>query len=134
MTRGGRAFLIEDDVCNVARDLQTIDPSLRLRFNDQGKYVVYQVREDGEQLVGIYDELDQRIVERAREYTNPAYNLADELDRVDAEREHDRDREFTEQVGDLSERLAHAVREDLRRAVPGPVYIPPDISPPPRRR
>lgn len=134
LTPGGRAVLVEDDVCNVARDLRDIDASLMLRFNDEGKYVVYQKQEHGEQLVGVYDDLDQRIVDRAREYTNPAYRLADELEQVDARREHDRDREFSEQVGEMSERLAHAVREDLRRALPGPVYIPPDLSPPPRRR
>ncbi len=126
--RGSELILIEDDVHDVAKRLREIHDSLRLRYNKQGEYfVVYQDTGDGEHLVTTAQECDARLVERVRRVVSPSYNYGAEMDKAEAQADAIKNQEFKEQVGEISERLAHAVRTDLRKAIPGPVYIPPDL-------
>lgn len=127
--RGGEFVEISDDVQNVAADLRAIDAGLRLRYSEAGEYfVVYHVEElpgggQREHLVTTAQELDQRLVQRIREIDpRNGYDYAAELDRLEAEGERERDREFSEQIGPLGERLAHAVRKDLGER--SRIYVP----------
>lgn len=126
--RGGSTILIEDDVCGVAQRLKEIDDSFRLRYNEQGEFfVVYQLTGDGEKLVTTAQECDARLVERVRRVASDSYDYGAEVTKAEDEADRIKNEQFKEEVGEISERLAHAVREDLRKAIPGPVYIPPDL-------
>jgi hypothetical protein len=116
--RDGRVVLIEDDVLGVVADIQRIDPTLRVRYAEAGEYfVVYQLCDhDGdERLVTTSQTFDQRLVERIRQITHESYDLAGELAREDDRRDRERDHEFSEQVGEIGERLFHAMRKDKGR-------------------
>jgi tRNA threonylcarbamoyladenosine modification (KEOPS) complex Cgi121 subunit len=111
--RGGRMVLIEDDVLDVVGQLRQIDRSLRVRFAEEGGYfVVYQQTDDGEQLVLTCQELDQRVVERVRLIGSSAYDLVADMEAADAKRESDHEASVKEQVGEIGERLFHAMRKD----------------------
>jgi hypothetical protein len=113
--RGGRLVFVEDDVCNIAQNLRDIDPSLRLAYNTKGEYfVVYQVLEDGsEHLVTTAQELDGRLVQRVARVCSPSYDTGSELDLLHDQATQAQDERFSQQVGEIGERLAHAVRQDL---------------------
>jgi hypothetical protein len=127
--RGGNYITIENDVCDIARRLKEVNDSLTLRYNEQGCFfAVIQVLENGdENLVTTAQEADERLVQRVRRVTHPSYDYGAELERQDAENDRVKNQQFNEKVGEVSERLAHAVREDLRKGLPGPVYVPPDL-------
>jgi hypothetical protein len=80
-------------------------------------FVVYQLcDQDGdERLVTTSQTFDQRLVERIRQITHESYDLAGELAREDDRRDRERDHEFSEQVGEIGERLFHAMRKDKGR-------------------
>lgn len=113
--RSGRFVAIEDDVANVARDLQALDKTLHVRFSETaGYFVIYQAFEDGkENIVLTAQELDQRIVRRVEQVMHPEYDYAAELEAQDARAQAERDHRFREQVGEIGERLFHAARKDL---------------------
>lgn len=128
-TRDGQRVLVDDDVNNVARDLRKVDQGLRLHWSEvTGLFaVVFHTPDGGEQLVFTAPECDQRIVRRVEQLTSPDYDFGSELDRLDQLARKRNDDELRDRIGDASERLAHAIREDLRKARPGPVYVPPDV-------
>jgi hypothetical protein len=107
-------ILIEDDVQSVARDLQAISDDLHLHYDAvQDIWVVMQDRDDEETLVTTASTLDQRVVHRVRQVCSPGYDLAAELERVEAEADAEQDRRRREMAGEVGERLSHAVRTDL---------------------
>lgn len=111
--RGGRFITVDGDV---ARELQKIDRELHLRYSHGGDYfVVYRVDPGtgDEELVLTAQECDLRIVNRIREIAQPTYNFAAELDRIDAARNAQIDYEKGQEVGEIGERLAHAIRKDI---------------------
>lgn len=111
--RGGRFITVDGDV---ARELQKFDRELRLRYSHGGDYfVVYRIDEKtgDEELVLTAQECDLRIVNRLREITQPTYDFAAELDRIDAARTKQIDYEKAQEVGEIGERLAHAIRKDI---------------------
>jgi hypothetical protein len=111
---GGRMVLIEDDVQNVARDLQAISDDLHLHFDAaQDLWVVMQDRDGTETLVTTTRELDQRLVHRVRQVCSPSYDLAGELERVEAQADRQEAQKRSERAGEVGERLAHAFRTDL---------------------
>jgi hypothetical protein len=115
-SRTGRKVAIGDDVANVARDLRDIDPRFRLFYNEDERVFVVELHEEGvEHLVGVYRELDQRIVARARRFTRPDFDLAAEIENSEAEAAAAEDARRAEQLGDASQRLHHALRTDLGR-------------------
>jgi hypothetical protein len=119
--RDGRLVEIADDVCGTVKQLQEIDKSLRVRHSDvTGLFVLYQLLDSGEEhLVFTTPFLDQRVVDRFRKIAQPGYDYRA------ADKQHD-DR-MRDKVEDAAERLAHAIRTDLKKARPGPVYVPPDL-------
>lgn len=115
--RDGRMIEIGDDVGNVAKSLQQIDPGLRLRYSEAGEYFVVYWRPDewdeGDgQLVLTAQECDQRIVKRVQEIAQPGYDFAAELERLDEQTRTEKEHEWSERVGETGERLAHALRKD----------------------
>lgn len=121
---------VEGDVLDVAATLRSIDPGLRLMFDrnvpwedgrGQGIYVLYH---DGfnpqgqrvEEFVGAYRELDQRIVNLIRRIDAQGrgrHDLARELDRLEAQKEREREAQQSERMGPLAEHLRFALRRDL---------------------
>lgn len=114
--RDGRRVLIEDDVLDVAQQLKAIDESLSLHWNEQGSYfVVIHTDEKGtENLVLTARELDNRVIDRVRQIGSANYDFLAEVDRLDKQAERDADHRFSERTGEIGERLAHAVRQDLQ--------------------
>lgn len=131
--RNGQLIGVEDDVLGIARDLRDIDASLHLRYAElpdgfDDYWVVYRIVEhaDGseeEQLVTTAAELDARIVQRVRKIASDGYDLVAELDRLDREREAQREQELHERNGPIAERLFHALRKDL--GTQDRIFVPP---------
>lgn len=113
--RGGVLMEVESDVQDIARRIKEIDSSLHLMFNERtGIFIVYQTLEDGsEHLVTTCTELDARLVERLRKVCSPQYDFAAEVERQDELVDRETERRFREQVGEVGERLAHAIRSDV---------------------
>lgn len=116
-TKDGRLVEIEDDVGGIAMQIREISPDLHLRFSEAGGYfVVYQEIQEGErtkqQLVTTAQELDGRLLQRIREITAEGYDLGAEIDKRDAERRRDFEREQDEKIEDLGQRLHHAMLQD----------------------
>jgi hypothetical protein len=130
--RGGNLIVIENDVNGVARDIKAIHPDLFLRFNEQGGYFVV-LQDMGPacrpHVVTTAQECDQRLVRRVRLVCSEGYDTGAEMDKHHDERDRANSAQFAEKMGEVSEQLAWAIREDIRKARPGPVYIPPDILP-----
>ena len=112
--QGGGYITIDDDVVGIASDLRALDPTLHLRYSEAGQYfVVFQTLETGEEhLVLTAQELDPRIVGRVQQVMRPDYDYAAELERQDEETNLVIRERFEEQVGEIGERLYHAVRKD----------------------
>jgi hypothetical protein len=113
----GRLVFVPDDVCNVVRDLQRIDRRFRVQAaEDLSLYIVFLEESDGsQQLVTNARHLDQRLVKRIQEIADERYDFVAELDRVEAAADRAFEARQREQIGDLGERLAHALRKDLGR-------------------
>jgi hypothetical protein len=134
--RGGELLIIENDVNGVARDIGLIHPDLFLRYNMQGDYfVVLQNMGDGVRphVVTTAQECDQRLVRKVQAivqgHLNGTYDYGTEVERHHDERDRVNNAEFTEKMGEVSEKLAWAIRTDIRKGRPGPIYVPPDILP-----
>jgi hypothetical protein len=130
--RHGEMVLIENDVQGVANSLAEIDPHLRLRFSEAGEYFVVYWKPDDEpegngELVTTALDLDMRIVELVRELywkaKQPGYSFADELAAEQERRQAVEGAKFTEEHGEMFERLAHAMRKDLGYDK-GRVFVP----------
>lgn len=118
-TKNGRWIVIEGDVGNVAVDLRTLHPDLRLKVSEaNGVFIVSQLDRNnageivGDHLVTTAQECDQRLVERVRMLIDPSYDLVAEIDRLDTEADKKREYEFHQMMGDQGERLAHALRAE----------------------
>ena len=112
--RDGNMVLIEDDVLDIAKQLHEIDPRLRVHWSEVSEhFAVYTSENEEEHLVTTCQELDQRLVNRIREIAHPSYNYGEELDRIEAKQKAESEQQFSETVGELAERLAHALRSDL---------------------
>jgi hypothetical protein len=114
----GRWLEIESDVGSVALQLKeiadTLGIELHLRLSEvTGIFKVIQVIGGEEQLVTSAQEADQRLVDRVREVTSPSYDLAEAVEAVERDKQRDFDRVQAEKVGEVGERLAHALRKDL---------------------
>lgn len=115
--RDGRKLLITEDVGDIAKRIAEIDPTLFVRFNEDGEFFqVFQRIEEGplvkEQLVTTAQELTPALVEHVRMLGSEDYDLAKEADRIDREAEKNRDHRFSEKIGERGELLAHALRKD----------------------
>lgn len=134
--RSGNLVVIENDINNVAKDIQNIHPDLFLRYNEQGEYfVVLQDMGSDHRPHVVTTSLtcDQRLTRHVQKvvsgHLNGTYDYGAEVDRQHDERDRINNAQFTENVGEISEKLAWAIREDIRKSRPGPVYVSPDILP-----
>lgn len=118
----GQMIEIEEDVLDVVKQIKQIDPTLYVRWSEKGGYFVVYCRLPNEppgtgNVVLMVPELDQRVVQSiqraAWEQKQDDYSLADALDKKDNEADKKRDKEFSEQIGEHAERLAHAIRKDM---------------------
>jgi hypothetical protein len=120
---GGSTVEISDDVQGVARSLREIDDRFRLRADlDHVQNLIgwtvelHTPQPDGsvdEHFVCAYRELDHRVLADARKYTSPGYDLAEELEQAEAKNDAAMEHRRREQVGEIGEQLAHALRTDL---------------------
>jgi hypothetical protein len=123
---------IDADVLGVAEALRRIDPGLTLLFDKgQAVFVLYWRGLRGgdvvEELVGAYTELDQRIVrliERIDAQGRGRYDLATELDRLEAAQDREHDHAVSEQLGAAGEELQFAMRRDLGLTSSASFYRP----------
>lgn len=111
----GCLIAIEDDVLDVVRRLKEISPRLNVRFNEIGEYfVIYELCEDGtERLVTTVKELDGRLISHFEMLASESWDAVQEMDRMDDQAEKDKKARFVEKVGEVGERLHHAIRADL---------------------
>ncbi len=114
----GRWLEIESDVGSVALQIKELADQLgielHLRVSERtGIFKVVQVIDGEEQLVTSAQECDGRLVERLREVTSPSYDLGGEVDKLEQAKLRNFEHEQSEKVGDVAERLAHALRTDL---------------------
>lgn len=120
MTSKGRVVEVDSDVFDVAKRLKEVDPSLGLRWSEAGEYfVVYQEMPDGSRhLVTTSQTLTPAIVDRVREVASPDYDLAAEIEKREREADAEMDQRVHEHLGEVGERLAHAIRKDLDERKP----------------
>jgi hypothetical protein len=130
--RGGRMIVIESDVGDIAKQIMQLHPDFFVRYNDQGEYfAVLQNMGPGHRphVVSMAQKLDQRLLDRVRRVMQPDYDPGAEAEAYDRQVDAANDAQFADKVGEVSEKLAWAIREDIRKSRPGPVYVPPDILP-----
>jgi hypothetical protein len=132
--RDGRLVEITDDVQGIANALAQIDHHLSLRYSETGEYWVVYWRPEGSEygdgdLITTTTELDHRLVKRIEflywQARQPGYSFADEVEAQDAAAEREREHQFSERVGEIGERLAHALRKDLQ--VKSKIVVPADV-------
>jgi hypothetical protein len=120
----GELILIGNDVANVARDIQAINPDFRLRYSDSRDISIVHQEEyhplTGEllkkQLVTtMRGAPDQRLVERVREVTSPQYDLVAEIEKVEKAAQRALKHARREEIGEKAEKLAWALVKDTHR-------------------
>jgi len=114
--KNGRFVEVDGEV---ARKLAEVDAGLKLRYSELGDYfVVYHEQEkpDGgtyQQLVFTAQDCDMRIPARAWFIQSRGYNFADEVERLQEEKDKALQREWEEMTGPLMEKLYWAFKKDL---------------------
>jgi hypothetical protein len=114
--RDGRRITIEEDVGDIARRVKEISHLLSLQWNEKGEFfAVVETTADGtERLVLTAQECDNRIVERVMRIADASYDFLAEVDAMDARAEREKAHRFSEETGEVGERLAHALRRDIQ--------------------
>jgi hypothetical protein len=143
----GRIVMIDAAVGGVAADLKAIDPCLHVGFAkdaDPPCFLIIYTSEDGRESylvnsaqahlnhAGVYEGLDQRIVERIREIDprgRGKFNYAEELRKGHERRLEAQRRARREMLGEFGEIAAHAVRRDLGARYKGRAFIPREREP-----
>jgi hypothetical protein len=131
--RRGVVVFVDDDALGIAKQLEEMKfpegfGHLRLGWNEyREEFVVIQIQPDGsEHLVTRAEKADGRLLKRVREITHPSYDYAADLERIDAEADARLKWDFSQQVGDKAERLAHAIRKDTQTQ--NRIFLPNGIS------
>lgn len=132
-------LVVDADVGGVAADLKRIDPGLKVRFAEAGNppfWAVYHESEDGrrtelvftvqahETASGTWSGLDQRVVQRIMEIGHSSYDYAAEVARMNERAEKDRRTAFSERMGVIGEKAAHALRKDTGARYKGRAFVP----------
>jgi hypothetical protein len=112
--RGGRMVAIDDDVMDIARRLHEIDRSLGVDWNDSAGYFrVTQTLQDGSKHVVLTClELTPAVIAEVAKTVHPSYNLDAELEKAERQEEHEFQHQQSEKIGEIGERLYHAMRKD----------------------
>jgi hypothetical protein len=131
--RRGVVVFVDDDALGIAKQLEEMKfpegfGHLRLGWNEyREEFVVIQIQPDGsEHLVTRAEKADGRLLKRVRDVTHPSYDYAADLERIDAEADARLKWDFSQQVGDKAERLAHAIRKDTQTQ--NRIFLPNGIS------
>lgn len=113
--RDGRQYTIEQDTLDIVKRIKEIDPRLSVSYNEFGGYfVISELCLDGtERLVTTITELDGRILDHLRKIGSDSWDIGKELERAEDEAHAAQQYAFSEEMGDKSEQLAHALRKDL---------------------
>lgn len=151
----GRVVELDPQDSRVAADLEAIDRGLRVRFSQTAEcwLIVHKHHPDcphngtggpgSEYLVrsveayqgrtGVWSGLDDRIVERFRQIQpggRAGYDYARELEDGYLARRERAHKDRQDQLGDVGERTAHAMRRDLGLGTyKGRIFLPRGISP-----
>lgn len=134
--RDGQLVQVDDDVQGIANALHEIDHHLRLRFSEAGEYfVAYWKPDEWEEGDGYAiftaQDLDHRIVHHMRgvyhRCQQPGYSFAQELERAEEKAEAEQDHNWEQQHGEMYEKLAFAMREDLGYNQSS-IFVPKDVA------
>jgi hypothetical protein len=114
--RGGQTVTISEDVGNIAARLKEIDERLVLRWNERGSYfqVIECLPDGSESLVTTRQVIGPELVESVAKMGKRKITLATEIEDIDKKAEREKDWRFEQEVGEIGERLAHAVRKDTQ--------------------
>jgi hypothetical protein len=123
---GKRRILIESDVFNIVEQLQEISPTLSVNFIDQGEngwYSIVETTPDGrEHHVTTVLELTPAVVEHVKMLGSESYDAVAEMEKMDDQAALDKKRRFAERIGEVGERLHHALRKDYN--VKDRIWVP----------
>lgn len=111
----GELVTVEDDVLEVARRLKDIHPDLSVRWNQQGEYfTIYEDCPDGvERLVTNVKHLDGRLISYFERMAHESWDAVKEIEKMEAATDRERDHAMKERIGEIGERLHHALRKDF---------------------
>src|SRR5689334_18439021 len=114
--KGGKAYGVTDDLLEVVKQLQEIDPRLGVEYKERGGYFAVIGKEpDGrEWLVTTSEDLGSHLVEHVRYLFSHHYNAGREVEARDFQAARDADHAFAEKIGEAAEHLQHALRKDLQ--------------------
>lgn len=115
--RDGRWVRIEQDLCEVVKQLREIDDSLRVEWNEDGNfYAIFEVGPGNTRnwvRTVPADRLDSSLVERIRQIMHPSYSYIAEAEAKDTLAEREKDHRFEEEIGEKAERTAAVIRKQL---------------------
>lgn len=113
---GGKKVLIENDVLDVVKQLQEISPDLFVNYIEQGDYfaIVENCPDGVERLVTTVKDLTPAVVEHIRKIGSDSWDAVAEMERTDDAASANKKHEFGERVGEIGERLHHALRKDFQ--------------------
>lgn len=115
--KAGKMIAIDADVGGVAQAIEAMGKNLKLRYSELGEYyVVFHRNPDSgkETLLTTAQELDHRLVHRLELVTNGTYDYLAELEKLERQKDDEADYLLAQRSGIAAERLAHALRKDLR--------------------
>jgi hypothetical protein len=125
----GRMIVLDDDVGNVVKDLQRIDPTFRVRYMERGDcFVVFQDIREGdrrtEHFVFSVDRgsFDQRVVKECERITHESYDLDGELAQGQARQEAERRQILDESIERTAEHMVWGLRRE--NGVKDRVFVP----------
>jgi hypothetical protein len=112
--RGGQTVTITEDVGDIASRLKQIDERLVLRWNERGEYfqVIECLPDGSESLVTTRQVIGPELVEHVAKLGKRTITLAAEVEEIDRKAEREKDWRFEQEMGEIGERLAHALRKD----------------------
>lgn len=113
--KGGKVVAISSDVGNVAKDLLQLKSEMSLHVNEEGGFFFVQdIDQTGRSyIVTTSQDCDQRLVERVRKIMQPSYDLNKEAAKLEKQVEKDKTDKHHEEVGEIGQKLFHAMRKDL---------------------
>jgi hypothetical protein len=114
--RGGQTVTITEDVGDIAARLKEIDERLVLRWNERGNYfqVIERLPDGSESLVTTRQVIGPELVEHVAKLGKRKITLAAEVEAIDKKAEREKDWRFEQEIGEIGERLAHALRKDTQ--------------------
>lgn len=115
MSINGRKIPVESDVFDVVRRLQEISPRLFVNYIEQGDYfaIVEHCKDNVERLVTTTTKLTPDVVEHVRKIGSDSWDVGKEMDRMDDAAARSKKHQFFEKIGEIGERLHHALKKDL---------------------